>query len=104
MIKSDSTKKARCVCNGNPKRKGSVILAHTFAACLEQPGARTFWALSAMKDLIVIGADASNAFAEAPPPKAPLYVVIDEPFRDWWREKGRGEIPKGSVLQVIHAL
>ena len=104
MIKTDTTKKARCVCNGNPKRKGSITLAHTFAACLEQPGARTFWALSAIKSLIVMGADASNAFAEAPPPKAPLYVVVDEPFRDWWREKGRGEIPPGYVMQVHHAL
>ena len=42
MITAEQTKKTRCVCNGNPKRKGSVTLAHTFAACLEQPGARTF--------------------------------------------------------------
>lgn len=104
MIKSDQTKKARCVCNGNPKRKGSVTLAHTFAACLEQPGARTFWAISAMMNYIVIGADASNAFAEAPPPKAPLYVTIDEAYKEWWRAKGRGEIPPGSVMQVLHAL
>ena len=34
-IKTDGTKKSRCVCNGSPKRKGTVTLAHTFAACLE---------------------------------------------------------------------
>ena len=103
-IKTDGTKKSRCVCNGNPKRKGTVTLAHTFAACLEQPGARTFWAASTILDLIVIGADASNAFAEAPPPKAPLYVVIDQQYRDWWKSKGRGDIPLGHVLPVQHAL
>ena len=103
-IKTDSTKKSRCVCNGNPRRKGTVTLAHTFTACLEQPGARTFWASSALLQMIVLGADASNAFAEAPPPKAPLYVEIDQQFRDWWASKGRKPIPKGYVLPVQHAL
>lgn len=31
-IKNESTKKCRCVCNGNPRRKCTVTLAHTFAA------------------------------------------------------------------------
>ena len=54
--------------------------------------------------MIVLGADASNAFAEAPPPKAPLYVEIDQQYREWWISKGREEIPKGYVLPVQHAL
>jgi hypothetical protein len=33
---------------------------------------------------VAIGADVSNAFAEAPPPKAPLYLYIDNTFREWW--------------------
>ena len=103
-IKTDGTKKARCVCNGNPKRKGTVTLAHTFAACLEQPGARTFWSSAAYFNMIVMGADASNAFAEAPAPKAPLYVTVDKQFREWWALKGRGDIPLGYVLPVNHAL
>ena len=103
-IKSDGTKKARCVCNGNPRRKGTVTLAHTFAACLEQPGSRTFWASAAFFNMLVIGADASNAFAEAPAPKAPLYVIVDQQFREWWASKGRGDIPIGWVLPVQHAL
>ena len=73
-LKDDGTYKARCVCNGSPNQKGTVTLYHTFAACLEQPGARVFWGAAAVKNMIVIGADASNAFAEAPAPKAPFYV------------------------------
>ena len=103
-IKTDGTKKARCVCNGNPRRKGTVTLAHTFAACLEQPGARVFWASAAIPGMIVVGADASNAFAEAPPPKAPLYVVVDQQFREWWASLGNDDIPLGWVLPVQHAL
>ena len=104
LIKTNGTKKARCVCNGNPKYKGTVTLAHTYAACLAQTGSRIFWATAALEDLIVIGANASNAFAEAPAPKAPLYVNIDKPFREWWQQQGRPPIPKGFVLPVQHAL
>lgn len=67
-IKSDGTKKARCLYNGSPKSKGMITPAHTFSACLENPGARTFWAAAASLDMIVVGTDASNAFAEAPSP------------------------------------
>ena len=104
-IKADGTKKARCVCNGNPRRKGTVTLAHTFAACLEQPGARSFWSSAAYFNMLVLGADASNAFAEAPAPTAPLYVIVDTQFREWWRQQGHiNDIPAGSVLPVNHAL
>lgn len=104
-IKSDGvTKKARCVCNGSPHSKGTVTLAHTFAACLEQPGAGICWASSALLGFIVVDADTSNAFAEAPAPVAPLYVVVDQQFRDWWRSKGHGDIPKGYDIPVKHAL
>ena len=82
LIKSDGTKKARCVCNGSPSRRGSVTLAHTYAAALDQSGART-WAITAIHNYTAFGADATNAFAEAPPPTAPLYVTIDAPFRSW---------------------
>lgn len=94
-IKYDGTKKARCVCNGNPRRKGTVTLAHTFAACLEQPGARKFWALSALKGFLVIGADA---------PKAPLYVIIDQQFREWKRScSSSSTCPSGSprILKIM---
>ena len=102
--KDDGTYKARGVCNGAPNQRGSVTKDHTFAACLEQPGARIFWGIAATQDLIVLGADASNAFAEAPAPKAPLYVWIDDQYREWYLEKYNVKIPPGHVLPVQHAL
>lgn len=103
-IKDDGRKKARCVCNGAPNQKGTVTLGETYAASLEQSGARVFWATAALRNMIIMGADASNAFAEAPPPKAPLYVKVDKPFREWWEAKGRPPIPEGHVLRVKGAL
>ena len=81
-VKNNGVCKARCVVNGSPRLKGSVTLGKTYAAALEQPGARMFWALSVLHGRIVTGVDASNAFAEADPPKAPFYVKVDQVFND----------------------
>ena len=104
LKKDDGRSKARLVCNGAPSKKGSVTLGQTYAAALEQSGNRIFWAAAAARNMVVYGADASNAFAEAPPPKAPLYVRIDTPFREWWKSKGRPDLPKDYVLPVQKAL
>ena len=107
MIKTGClTKKARCVCNGSPRFRGTVTLAETYASALEQTGGRCFWAASAINNYIVLGADASNAFADAPPPKAPLYVTIDQPYREWYKHKfpDKPAIPQNAVLQVKGAL
>ena len=58
-----------------------------------------------MKNHIVIGTDASNAFEEAKPPKAPLYVYLDTQFREWWKERGYNNIhPSHKVMRVKKAL
>ena len=106
LIKDCGTKKAQCCCNGSPKMKGTVTLGEKYAGSLEQTGARIFWAATAINNFITIGADASNAFAEAPPPKIPLFVTIDQQYRDWYNERypDQPPIPKGHVLPVQGAL
>ena len=80
LIKDDGRKKARCVCNSNKNRRGTVTLAETFATSLDQTTSRVFWAATAINNFNTIGADASNAFAEAQAPVAPLNVYVDEQF------------------------
>ena len=105
LIKTDSTLKARMVCNGQPLNKNTIIFSYTFAKMLDHVGSRIFWAICATKNYIVCGADASNAFAEASAPKIPLYVRIDTPYREWWTQhKKRAPIPEGYVLLVKKAL
>ena len=106
LVKDDRRKKARCVCNGNKNRRGTVTLAETYAASLEQTASRIFWAATTINNFITIGADASNAFAEAPAPVAPLYVYVDEQFRQWYQHRfpDRPKIPHGYVLRVKKAL
>ena len=60
-----------------PKQKGAVTLGCTYAAILEQSGARMFWAMAALNNMLIIGADATNAYAEALAPIAKLYVKVD---------------------------
>ena len=80
-------------------------MSHIFANALTPNAERLFSAIVAKEGLTAIGADVSNAFAEAPPPVAPFYVYVDDVYRDWWEnELGRPPIPKGYVLQVNHAL
>ena len=105
-ITSILKRKARATCNGGKKDGKAVAVAETYATCVEQPACRVYWAMTAQLCLIALGADAGNAFAEAPPATEPFYMRIDDQFREWcWTEcKGCPPIPPGYVLPVNHAL
>ena len=104
-VKDDGRKKARMVCNGRPSNKNTVIFGYTYAKSLDHVGSRIFWATAASKNFIVRGADAANAFAEADAPKIPLYVRLNDQYREWWTEKmQQPPIPPGHVLPVQKAL
>jgi hypothetical protein len=106
LQKHDGTRKSRMVCNGSPRQKGTITLGHTYANSLEAASERLFWAITAQENLIAVGADVSNAFAEAPPPKAPLYMYIDDTYRKWWTEHlGQPPIPADcNVVRVNNAI
>ena len=96
--------RATC-CNGGKKYGKAVTLAETYATCVEQPACRLYWSLVAALCLLAMGADAGNAFAEAPPATQIFYMRIDDQFREWWVEHmHRPPIPPGYVLPVNHAL
>lgn len=104
-VKDDGTLKARMVCNGKPSDHNTVIFGYTYAKSLDHVGSRIFWAAAATKNFYVQGADASNAFAEAKAPEIPLYVRVNEQYREWWQERmKRPPIPRGYVLPVHRAL
>ena len=104
LIKTCGRKKARCVANGNPHQKGSVTLANTYVACLEQAGAQIFWATCAAKNKLVYGADMSNAFAEAPALKATLYLKVDIAYKNWWYNKTGEHLEGDYYVKVQHAI
>lgn len=98
-------KKSRCVVNGSKKQSGTVTLGETYAGNVDQYSSKVFWAGTAIHNYICVGADISNAFAEAPPPVAPFYVYIDRVYREWRKHKGLPPIPaECNVLRVNRAL
>jgi hypothetical protein len=65
----DDRKKACCVYNGSTHLGMACILDETYANCVDQTSSCLFYAVSAAENLSIFGADVSNAFAKAPPPK-----------------------------------
>ena len=104
LVKMDGRKKARCVANGAPHLKGSIILAHTYAACFDQSACRLFWAIAAIKCKLVFGSDAVNAFAEALPPKSPLYLKTDTAYHNWYKHKTNVDLPLSTYVRVYQAI
>jgi hypothetical protein len=101
----DGRKKARCVCDGSTRSGQVCILAETYANCVDQTSACLFYAVAAAENLLVYGANVSNAFDEAPSPKQGFYIRPDRAFNEWWvQHKSRPPIPSGHIIPVLLAM
>jgi hypothetical protein len=101
----DGRKKTRCVCDGSMHSGMVRVLAETYANCIDQTSARLFYAIAATKNLLVFGADVSNAFAEAPPPKQGFFIRPDRAFHKWWvTYKKLPPFPPGHVIPVLSTM
>jgi hypothetical protein len=83
----DGRYKTRCKCDGSPRSGQARILDKTYANCVDQAGARIFYSVATAENLLIFGADVSNAFAEAPPLKQGFYIIPDKAFLDSKLEK-----------------
>ena len=98
------------VCNGqphhHPTKKKPITTAETYAASLSQVELRLFWAITARRNWIAYGADATNAFAYSPPPKGELvYMEVDDQYALWYNVRHPNTpIDTNFVLPVQHAL
>ena len=70
----DGRKKARCTCDGSTRGGQVRVLDHTYANSPDQTCTRILYALAAAENLVIYGANVSNAFAEAPPPQQGFYL------------------------------
>lgn len=103
-IKSDGTRKARNCCDGSPRAAPDLKLANTYSSCIEQPCMRMFFALCAHEGYFCVKVDATNAYANSPPPDQPTYVHVDHQYADWFLIRNDEEVPLDYVLPVQHAL
>lgn len=101
----DGRKKARFACDGSPRSGQAKILDETYANCVDQTSSRLFYAIAAAENLLIYGADVSNAFAEAPPPKQGFYIYPDRAFHEWWvHHKKKPPLEKGYVIPILSAM
>jgi hypothetical protein len=101
----DGRKKARCVCDGSPHAGQARILDETYANCVDQTSSRLFYAIAAAENLLIYGADVSNAFTKAPPPKQGFFIYPDRAFTEWWENhKKFPPLPPGAVIPVLSAM
>jgi hypothetical protein len=101
----NNQKKARCVCDGSTCLGLVHILDETYANCVDQTSSRLFYAVSAAKNMFIFGADVSNAFAKAPPPKQGFFIHLDKAFHEWWvLHKKRPPIPNGHIVPILSAM
>ncbi len=103
-IKGDGTRKARNRCDGSPRAAPQLKLANTYSSCIEQPCMHLFFALCAHKGYFSLKVDATNAYANSPPPNQPTFVVIDDQYADWYLARYKVAISRDMVLPVQHAL
>jgi hypothetical protein len=98
-------KKACCTCDGSTWLGQVRVLDETYANCVDQTSACLFYGIAAAEIMIVYGADVSNAFAEAPPPKQGFYMPPDKAFHEWWRvHKQRPPVPPGHMIPILLAM
>jgi hypothetical protein len=81
------------------------ILNETYANFVDQTSSRLFYAISAAENMLIFGADVSNAIAKAPPPKQGFFIHPDKAFHAWWvLHKQRPPIPNGFVIPILLAM
>ena len=75
-----NTRKDRCTCDGSPRSGQSHTLEHTYASCIDQNADRLFYATADLNNHVIVGADASDVFAEAEGWKQEYYIRPDAAF------------------------
>ncbi|KAI2511653.1 Reverse transcriptase (RNA-dependent DNA polymerase) [Fragilaria crotonensis] len=65
---------------------------------------RLFFALCAHEGYVSLKVDATNAYANSPPPNQPTFVVIDDQYADWYLARHGTVVSREMVLPVQHAL
>jgi hypothetical protein len=101
----DNRKKACCICDGSTCSGMVHILDKTYANCVDQTSSCLFYAVSAAENMLIFGADVSNAFAKAPPPKQGFFIHPDKAFHAWWvLHKQCPPIKNGFVIPILSAM
>jgi hypothetical protein len=103
-VKYEGNLKARNCCDGSVLKGRGIEYTRHYTACISQQGMIIFWAITALRGWVAIGADAVNAFAQSPPPSEPTFLLIDAQMREWLNEQKGIQVSDGDVRPVLCAL
>eukprot|EP00957_Ditylum_brightwellii_P171812 13079439-Ditylum_brightwellii.AAC.1 len=87
MVKHDGRKKARNCCNGSVLKGKGIDYAHIYSSCASQIGIKLFTTIAALCSYIIIGTNATNAYAQSPPHTDPTFMCIDDQYAHWYFNK-----------------
>eukprot|EP00957_Ditylum_brightwellii_P117918 8994529-Ditylum_brightwellii.AAC.1 len=65
---------------------------------------KLFIAIATLRNYIIIGADATNAYTQSPPPTDPTFMCIDGQYADWYFNKYGTHLDRKMALPVLHTL
>eukprot|EP00957_Ditylum_brightwellii_P098676 7516766-Ditylum_brightwellii.AAC.2 len=82
IVKHDGRMNARNCCNGSVLKGKGVDYAYTHSSCASQLRMKLFTAIAALHNYIIIGTNATNAYAQSPPPTDPTFMHIDDQYAD----------------------
>eukprot|EP00957_Ditylum_brightwellii_P148639 11316494-Ditylum_brightwellii.AAC.1 len=82
VVKHDGKKKARNCCNGSILKCKGTKYANTYSAYASQTVMHLFTAIAAIKNYLILDANATNAYAQSPPPSKPTYMRINDQYAD----------------------
>lgn len=106
LLKWDETRKARncgdgrLLCDNHVRRLEAV-----YTACVSQVGVKICFALSALLNYVICDfLDAVNAFGQAGKLFQPVYLEIDQQYKDWYLIWKKKLVPDGWVLPVNGSL
>jgi hypothetical protein len=101
----DGPKMAWCICDSSTCPGQVLVLAKTYANCVEQTSTRLFYPMAAAENLLVFGAEVSNASAKAPLPKQPFFIRPDKAIHKWWENHLKcNPIPSRHIIPVLLAM
>jgi hypothetical protein len=105
-VKTSGRRRMRYCMDGSVRRAPALHkMGHTYASCIEQPLMRTFFALCALENHLVFGADAVDAFAHTPAPPGPTrFISLCPAFIEWWKERFNEDLDPRMALPLLRVL
>ena len=104
-VKQDRQQRAQQYCDSS-KQAVPILhaLAKTYSSCVEHPIQQQFFALAAEQNFLLFGGDTKDAFAHSPAPEAPIFMMINNQYYEWYLHKFGMKLDKSRVLPVLCAL